>query len=58
MKNSVKQESKQTFSQLLDSKLCTFSNQFRTNSAYKYVEQNNPELDPKRHRAEDGKVKS
>ena len=35
--------------------LCIY---FRTNSAYKYKEENNPEKDAKRFREEDGRVKS
>jgi hypothetical protein len=31
---------------------------FRTNSAYEYVDQKNPELDPKRFKMEDGRVRS
>lgn len=31
---------------------------FSINSAYEYIEQKNPELDPKRYKMEDGRVKS
>lgn len=35
-----------------------FTYKKRINASYKYTEQNNPELNPKRNRAEDGKVKT
>ena len=50
---------KPAFTQLILQKHCTiFSYMTRMSASYKYAEQNNPELNPKRNRDDDGKVKT